>query len=255
MIRTLLIIAGASGVLALATLGGAAALGGNDLARHGWAWTIRDGDGDAIRFERADKVPPQPTVSRTLPWTGGNSLILDLPVDVTYVQGEQAGVAVIGPRDLVDRVTLADGRLTLSGDERTERVVVGFDFSDEDREPLRITVTAPAVTRFDILGSSDLDIQAFDQPALTLTGSGSGDVTASGSTRALTLELSGSGDADLSSLQSASAVVTVSGSGDAVVAPTEEARLNLTGSGDVRLATRPAKVASDVSGSGDVDRS
>ena len=38
MIRTLLIIAGAALVLAIATLGGAAAIGGQDLARHGWAW-------------------------------------------------------------------------------------------------------------------------------------------------------------------------------------------------------------------------
>ena len=52
MIRTLFIIAGAALVLCLAALGGALALGGSDLQRHGWAWTIRDEDGETVRFER-----------------------------------------------------------------------------------------------------------------------------------------------------------------------------------------------------------
>ena len=39
MIRTLFIIAAAGLVLATASLGGAFALGGRDMARHGWAWT------------------------------------------------------------------------------------------------------------------------------------------------------------------------------------------------------------------------
>jgi hypothetical protein len=43
MIRTLLIITGAGLVLCIAALSGAAVLGGNDLARHGWEWTVRGG--------------------------------------------------------------------------------------------------------------------------------------------------------------------------------------------------------------------
>lgn len=49
MIRTLFIIAGAALVLCLVTVGGALAIGGHDLQRHGWAWTIKDQDGETDR--------------------------------------------------------------------------------------------------------------------------------------------------------------------------------------------------------------
>ena len=52
MIRTLFIIAGAALVLCLVTLGGAAAIGGHDLQRHGWSWTLKDDNGESVRFER-----------------------------------------------------------------------------------------------------------------------------------------------------------------------------------------------------------
>ena len=79
MIRTLLIITGASLVLCIAALAGAAAIGGQDMARHGWTWTFRDGDGfrreETVTFKRADSGP---RVTRTLAWDGG-----DIDVDLT----------------------------------------------------------------------------------------------------------------------------------------------------------------------------
>jgi len=259
MIRTLLIIAGASSVLALATLGGAAAIGGRDLARHGWAWTFQDDGGDSIRFERENGAPVSPRVTRTLAWTGGDSLILDLPYDVTYVQGAEAGVVVTGPKDLADGVSLVGSRLTMTGvDGRRERVVFGWDENGPtgvaDSERLSIVVTAPAVTKFEVRGSADLDIRAYDQPTLALDVSGSGNVEASGLARAVTVDVTGSGDADLSNIGTVSARVDISGSGDAAVAPTTQADVEITGSGDVTLTTQPEKVTSSITGSGDLIR-
>ena len=73
MIRTLLIIAAAGLVLATASFGGAFALGGRDMARNGWEWTLHDRDGDTVTFERRDGTEG-PAATRTLEWTGGQSL-------------------------------------------------------------------------------------------------------------------------------------------------------------------------------------
>lgn len=68
MIRTLLIITGASLVLCIAAISGAAAIGGNEIARNGWEWTFREGDEPhTVVFDRREEGP---AVSRTLAWTG-----------------------------------------------------------------------------------------------------------------------------------------------------------------------------------------
>ena len=251
MIRTLLIIAGAALVLALASLSGAAGLVARDLDHNGGSWTIHDGD-DLIRIESV-RSEPGPTVSRTLAWSGGDRLSVDLPADVTYVQGPEAGVVVTGSQAMVDRIQVNNGRITADGpDEITIRWWAGGFSAWNDRDNLKIVVTAPSVTRFDLAGSQTLTIQDYDQPTLSIDISGSGDVTATGKTAALDLDIAGSGEADLSTLATTDATVGVSGSGEARVAPTGTARLSIAGSGDITLTTRPAKLESNVSGSGDI---
>jgi hypothetical protein len=257
MIRTLLIIAGAGFVLSAACLGGAAALGGRDMAREGWAWTLHDDDGDTVRFERENPAAAnEPQETRRVAWTGGESLTVEGSIDVTFVQGAASEVVITGPRSAVERVVVEGGRIRVR--DGAERVTFGFRpggfeaWSDSER--LRVVVTAPRVSRFELKGSDDLSIEGYDQDTLAIDVSGSGEVTARGRTRSLTLDLSGSGEADLSSLQTTDAAVDVSGSGEARVAPTGNARIDVSGSGDVTLTTRPAQLSQNLSGSGDVDQ-
>lgn len=255
MIRTLFIIAGAALVLCVVTVGGAVAIGGHDLQRHGWAWTFKDDNGESVRFERVkgggtDDLGPFTT--RTLAWTGGETLQIDAGLDVEYVQGAAATVVVTGPKGLVDRVRLQDGVLKMGdGDERVVFGWNGGNFSARsERDELKIVVTAPDVRRFAANGGGDLVITGYDKPAIAIDISGSADITATGRADRLDLTISGSGDADLNALTVKTAKVDISGSGDAAVAPTEEADIDISGSGDVNLSTRPAKVNSTVSGSG-----
>ena len=260
MIRTLFIIAAAGLVLATASLGGAFALGGRDMARHGWAWTFHDDDdGDTVRFQRADDTRT-PEITRQIAWTGGDTLTVDLSADVEYVQGDTPGVTVTGPAALVEKVRLIDGRLTWVADHADgpnhETVVFG---GNQDRlgmwahsEAVHIVVTAPNVKTFNLEGSADLTLKDYDQDTLAVDISGSGEVHANGRVRSLELDISGSGDADLSGLTATDANVAIAGSGDARVAPTGRADISISGSGDVEVTTRPATVNQDVSGSGDV---
>lgn len=256
MIKTLFIIAGAGIVLATGSLVGAAALAGGDLRHNDWTWSITENDdsGDDFRMQRGEG---QPEISRTLTWADGDRLQIEVPGDVTYVQGPVPGVVITGPKDLADRIGLVGDRLTIDGDDIAGHGYIrwtgsGFRvWSAEDR--LKITVTAPAVTSFDIVSASDLTIRDYDQPRLNLILSGSGDVTASGSARSVQIDVSGSGDVDLAALTTVDADVQVSGSGDVRVGPTGKAAVDISGSGDVELTRRAAAVSRTLSGSGDIN--
>jgi len=258
MIKTLFIIAGAGIVLATGSLLGAAALAGGDLRHNDWTWSLVDNDvgGDNFRMQRGRG---EPDVTRTLTWAGGDRLQIEVPGEVVYVQGANAGVVVTGPRDLAGRIRIVGDRLTLEDDDRSEHGYIrwsgdGFQVWSAD-DGLKITVTAPSVTSFDLVSSSDLTIRDYDQPRLNLILSGSGDVTAAGSARTVQIDVSGSGDIDLAALNTVDADVQISGSGDVRVGPTGKATVDISGSGDVALTRRAAEVSRTVSGSGDIDES
>lgn len=257
MIRTLFIIAGAALVLALASLTGAFALGGRDLAANGWEWKIHDSNGETVRFERIKGGGTEdlgPIVTRNLAWTGGTSLKIDSAMNVEYVQGAEAGVVVTGPQGLADRVRLVDGRLTLGDGD--ERVVFSWDNNGptarSERDELRIVVTAPGINAFALESSGRLKLRDYDQDTLDIDLSGSGEIEAFGRTRALELDISGSGEADLKGLTLAEADVAIAGSGEATLAPTSKADITILGSGNVDLLSRPETLNQRINGSGNI---
>lgn len=259
MIRTLLIIAGAAFVLCLGSAAGALAIGGRDMAAHGWNWTFHDsdGDGDTLSIVRDDGTR-SPTTTRTIEWKGGEQLVIDLSADVDYVQGDTPGITITGPADEAARIRLDGDRLTAddAAGPRHERIVFGRNQNGRGvwvrDDEVRIVVTAPAVRRFVLNGSSDLSIRGFDQPELSLDMTGSGDVTVEGRATSLTLMATGSGDADLESLSVADAKVSLTGSGGARIAPTSSADLSSSGSGDIDLTTRPTTLRQSTTGSGEI---
>ncbi|TAJ73154.1 MAG: DUF2807 domain-containing protein [Phenylobacterium sp.] len=251
MIRVLFMIAIAGFVLSVGTLAAAFAIGGPEaVARGGWVvagkdwsgdwdwdWDDHDHHGRGARW--SSDSGPQAT--RTLAWSGADKLDLDLAADVRYVQAAgPATVTVTGPRRAVDEVIVR-------GDS------IRYDHRRAHWRPkLSIVVQAPNVTSFDLSGNNTLTIENYRQARLKLDLSGDAEATATGETDLIELDISGSGDVDLGSLKAKGANVDVSGAADAVIAPTDWARLDISGSGDVRLLTNPAKLETDVSGSGKV---
>ncbi|MFN3815735.1 GIN domain-containing protein [Brevundimonas sp.] len=239
MIRSLFIIAAASLVLTIVCLGGAAALGGREVARDGWSisgdgWNLVQSD---FHWDSSD----EDIVTREIAWEGGEALAFDLSARVIYAQGDEPSITVAGPAEVVDHVTFADGRFDLEDGARTGR-----------HSRPRITIVAPAVSRFTLNGSQDLEIRDYDQPALILAVSGSGGVEGYGRTEALTVTIDGSGDVDLDGLPSTDAVIEINGSGDVEAAPSGQVDVTIRGSGDVDLATRPRQLNSEIVGSGSV---
>jgi hypothetical protein len=239
MIRNLFVIACASLVLAALCLGGAAALGGPHFFRHlHHNWTVRLHDGEPIRHVEIDADADGTAISRDLPWGGGDALDIDIPADVQFTQGAgPAKITISGPKDLVDRVEFSGSHLQFSDDTSGDG-------------KLTVVMTAPGVRKFSIAGDASLAIAGYDQDELDIDVSGHGDVTARGKARAARVDISGAGDVNLGALPVDSAEADISGSGRAAVAPASAADLHISGSGEVDLLSHPAKLTSDVSGSG-----
>lgn len=246
MIRVLVLIAVTGFLAGVVALAGAAALGGPELAARHWDWNI-DWDDHHDRRDRTgnDRRPATDAAeagetTRELAWDGSSQAVFEIPASVEFTQAPGPGkVRIVGPKDVVDRVKLSNGHLTLDG-EPAEFV------------RLRVVMSAPAVTRFEIGGDGRLDINDYKQDKLSIVASGAAEVEADGETAALDLELSGSGEADLSDLRSEKLTADVSGSAQASVAARDSASLEVSGSGSVKLADRPAHLDTDVSGAGSV---
>lgn len=256
MMRTLLVITGVGFLLSLVGLGGSVALVGNDVRKHDWTWVITDdAPGDSsFRFERG---PVQPDISRSIDWAGGDSLSIDVPGEITYVQGADAGIRITGPKDIVESIRFADGRLTMISDDHRDRGYVRWSGSGirvwSETEALRITITAPAVTAFEMGDNGLLRVRGYDQPTLSVTTQGEGGINVEGRADKATITVNGDGDANLSRLLLAEATVTVPGRGDVRVGPTARADIDISGQGDVTLTRNPAEVNQSITGWGEVE--
>jgi hypothetical protein len=250
MIRVLVMIAVTGFLLSVVTLSTAVAIGGPDLLTHGaWNWGNWTSDND---FEidghhwghrHGDWAASSPQTSREIAWSGGDTLDVDVPADVQFTQAAGPGkLTVTGPKAMVDEVEVDGGRVTFRHHGRMR-------WGD-----LTIVMSAPSVTRFEMEGSGKIAIANYRQDKLEVEISGDGDVSAAGEAKSVSLNISGSGSADLGKLKAQAADVEIDGSGDATLAPTDSAKVDISGSGDVTLLTRPARLESNVSGSGTVEQ-
>ena len=249
MIRVLVMIAVTGFLVSVVTLSTAVAIGGPEIFTDSvwnrwvgsdghWGWSSDDHGSRRWGYGWSHDAGPDGT--REVAWTGGDTLDIDLPADVTYTQAPGPGkLTISGPQREVENVEVQDGH-------------VSFRRHGRHWGDLTIVMTAPGVTRFDLSGSGKLDIEGYRQDKLSLDISGDSEVSAKGEAKSLALSISGSGSSDLSDLKVADANVEVDGSGDATLAPTGAAIIDISGSGDVTLLGRPAKLESNVSGSGSI---
>ena len=141
------------------------------------------------------------------------------------------------------------------------------------RSKVLVTVVTPKLTALTASGSGDIQVEAFNTPALKLSISGSGDarfnglntedlgisiagsgdVGGSGSATRMTVNIAGSGDVRLAGMKADEVSVTIAGSGDAVVNANKSLDVRIAGSGDVSY-TGNASVKSKVAGSGSVSK-
>ena len=145
--------------------------------------------------------------------------------------------------------------------------------SHHARTKVLVTVVTPRLTALAAAGAGDIQVDAFNTPALKLsisgsgdarlnglntedlgiTIAGSGDVGGSGSATRMTVSIAGSGDVRLGGMKSDDVSVTIAGSGDAVVNANKSLDVRIAGSGDLSY-TGNATVKSKVAGSGSISK-
>lgn len=176
-------------------------------------------------------------VVRELPWDGSESLILEVPAKVRFVQATGPGkVIVTGPRRSVESFSASGGVLS--------------DSRWRTGKHLDIVVQAEKITRFSLKGTDRLVIEAFDQPHLTIEATGRSEVKVSGQAGRITLQLQGFGWADLSGLSAADAEVTLTGARHALLSARD--RVRVTGNGSVVLMVKPRELQLELGESGRV---
>ena len=117
------------------------------------------------------------------------------------------------------------------------------------QQPIRYSVTVKDLTGVAVSGSGNIGVPDLTTTALSISISGSGTTTVSGTVNDQDLEISGSGRYEAAQLTSKTVKAEISGSGTANVLATDVLDVEISGSGTVTYTGNP-QVEQEISGSG-----
>jgi len=231
MPRKLAIITGSGLVLCATFLGLAVAIGGDDVFHD--SRSLKD-------------VKPLIDLAthKSWRWEGGDTLALDMPINIRYRPSGPQGVLVTGPEELLKHVRVSDGRI--ASDTAMPR---------SSGKKLDAVVSGVPIRKFVVNGGENLDLGEIDQPDLDLHLNGSGTVSGHGKVDQLRLTIAGSGKANLGGLSvTGDANISILGNGDAALSPHGRVKLFVAGSGKLQLLTKPTELRQTIVGSGGVNQ-
>jgi hypothetical protein len=182
--------------------------------------------------------------------SGFNAIDATGSFDVIITQGNTESVRVEAPADVIDRITTeVRGGVLKLGTKRNS----GWNWNWNDNNRMVVYVTIRNVIAVSLTGSGDVLFKnGLRAENMSLSISGSGDMSGRIEARSLESNISGSGDIKLSGRAGTSSI-SISGSGDysAGSLTTEETAVRVSGSGDVHINAN-SKIDASMSGSGDV---
>ena len=178
------------------------------------------------------------------------SLRVEIPAEVTLLQGETNRVQADIPRRWRDRLVIRNERGTLVIDERRNQL-----FSLTTDKP-RFTITMPTMENLTLSGSAELrseDRWEGEQIDISLSGSGRMRLAALSAER-VEATVSGSGSLGIAEVEALQVRLRSSGSGELVAGRLrcEEVDLRSSGSGDINLAVETGVLDASSSGSADL---
>ncbi len=187
--------------------------------------------------------------------------------DVQLVRGEEGDITLKGEENLLEHI-----RVYVKNNVLILKVKDNINLSSSWNKTITIEVPVNEIAGVKLSGSGDISTQttleatdfnaaisgsgdislAIEATNLYVQVSGSGDIDLSGSAEDLSVKVSGSGDVNAYGVVAQDATVTVSGSADVTLTVKGTLNAKVSGSGDIQYKGNPKKVASKVSGSGDV---
>lgn len=224
----------------LAATGAGGAWAGSTVYSSGSGIAIVSGSGIAIGDVVVAKGPMKTEERKPAAYSG---LVIEAPVDMTYAVGSPASLKVTAPANILPLVTT---------DVKAGQLVIGLKKSVSMERRIRVEAVGPSPESVAMTGTGDLKATGLAGRKLEMEISGSGSMTMAGQVDKVAVEVSGSGDIDAAALRSRDLTVDVSGSGTVAAHASASAKIDLSGSGDITVAGRPAKREVDRSGAGSV---
>jgi hypothetical protein len=203
------------------------------------------------------------TESRTVEKFSG--IELKSVANVYITQGEAQEVKIEAEDNLMQHITTK---------VKNDELVIDCDQEINSHEPINVYITVKDLCLLELSGSGNMITKneincehmtlylggsgemkvALKSQQLKATLSGSGNMNLSGSTSESDLRINGSGNMNAQQMKSFTSAVTISGSGNTKVDVNNELNVNISGSGNVRYVTEPAKITTKITGSGDVSK-
>lgn len=180
------------------------------------------------------------TQSRDLP--AFDSVELAGSNNVVIRVGGKQSVVVKADDNLLNRVTTRVESGTL--------VIGNTPGSLVTKSPMSVVVGVPTVNELTLAGGGNIVVDGIEAESLTVTLSGSGNLTGSGTARLLGLTLGGSGNMWLSQLAADDVRAVLSGSGNVFVTASKSLDASIPGSGTIAYSGNPQDVTKSVTGSG-----
>jgi hypothetical protein len=117
-----------------------------------------------------------------------------------------------------------------------------------------MTFLLTSLTALDLSGDGQISVTGISTPQLTVTVSGSGQLSAAGTATRLDVTISGAGQAPLAPPPPRAGRALVSGSGLIQVTATASLDAAVPGSGSIVCSGNPSQVNTSVTGSGTITR-
>jgi len=189
-----------------------------------------------FNFKWKDKGGATQSAVRQWDWDGGDTLTTNLPANITIIPGGPPTLILRG--EGLDQVNLSQGVLTAGNGS-----VFGRDHLIE------MELHGVTLNQITLSGLGRLNLGRLNQDRLSLTISGTGDISADDShIGALDLTISGAGNARLRRIAADHVRVNISGAGHADLSPITDADITISGVGNVHLATKPQNMTTHLSG-------
>jgi hypothetical protein len=161
--------------------------------------------------------------------------------EVSVVVGAPQSVVVHADTNLISHVTTRVEGGTL---------VIGDTGSYTSHSPMYVDVSVPSLATLNLSGDGQLSVTGLTAPQLTVTVSGSGLLSASGTVTRLDVTLRGDGMAELSQLSGRDVHALLAGSGLIKVNATSSLNASVPGTGLIIYTGNPAHVVTSGPGSG-----
>lgn len=120
--------------------------------------------------------------------------------------------------------------------------------------PIEVEVWVPTLSKVDISGAAEVQIDGLHGERFVLELSGASDSSLSGAVDRLEVDISGAGELDARQLHAKVVELELSGAGEAEVFASERLDVDISGAGEVGYWGSPATVNQDISGAGSLEK-